>query len=139
METLEMSWKEFNENSCATIRNLYEDKQFGDVTLASQDEGEILCHRVVLASSSPFFKRMLSRNSDHSNPIIFLKGVAMKQLEAVIKFIYLGETIVLKEDINSFLETAETLEIRGLASIKSVKDQEDESQQPFEKRRKKCF
>ena len=115
-ESFDLSWKEFNENSSATIRNLYQDQHFSDVILATEDDGELMCHKVVLASSSNLFRRMLLRRRSQSHPVIFLRGVKMMELEALIKFVYLGETSVLQSDVKSFLQIAEMLEINGLGS-----------------------
>ena len=59
----------------------------------------------------------------------------MNELEAIIKFIYLGETNVIKDNFNTFLEVAESLEINGLASVSPRPT--NESNEPMKKRKKR--
>ena len=120
METFNLSFKDFNENSGNTIRNLFQDENFSDVTLLCEDSGELKLHKIVLASSSKTFSRILSR-MNHPNPSIYLKGINFKYLKSIIQFIYLGETQVLEEDFKSFMDIANELEINGLLDFKVEK------------------
>ena len=44
-----------------------------------------------------------------------MRGLKSKDLEAVVDFLYHGETNVLQEDLDSFLALAEELKLKGLA------------------------
>ena len=113
METFNLSFKDFNENSSNTIRNLFQNEHFSDVTLLSEDGRELKLHKVILASSSKTFSKILSR-MNHPSPSIYLKGINFKDLKSIIKFLYTGETQVLEEDFKSFMDIAKDLEINGL-------------------------
>ena len=114
MESFNFTFKEFNENSCSTIRNLFEDKQFSDVTILSEEGEEMKLHRVILASASTFFRNILSRIKQN-NPLIFLKGIQMKELQFIVQFMYLGHTEVPQEGLKLFMEAAKSLQISGLS------------------------
>jgi hypothetical protein len=94
------------------FRELREDKDFFDVTLAC-DEEQIQAHKVILAACSPFFRGVLKRNP-HAHPLLYLKGVKYADLVAVLSFMYHGEVNVAQEDLNSFLAVAEELKVKGL-------------------------
>ena len=114
MESFNFTRREFDENACSTIRNLFEDKLFSDITILSEDGEEMKLHRAILASSSAFFGNILSRIKQR-DPLIFLKGIQIKELQAIIRFIYLGQAEVSQQDLNSFMDAAKCLQISGLS------------------------
>ena len=66
--------------SCMLINS--DNFDFTDVTLACEDGQQIEAHRVILSASSPFFQSLLKRN-EHSHPIIFMRGMNSKNLDAM--------------------------------------------------------
>ena len=62
------------ENVDGAFWNIREDKDFSDVTLAREDGLQEKGHKVILASSSPFFKDLLVKNK-HPHPLIYMRGV----------------------------------------------------------------
>ena len=113
-ERLTLTRREFNENSCSTIRNLFEDKLFSDITILSEDGKEMKLHRAILASSSAFFRNILMKIKQ-SHPLIFLKGIQIKDLQAIVRFIYLGQAEVPQQDLTSFMDAAKCLQVSGLS------------------------
>jgi len=107
-----LRWNDFEVNIISAFTNLKEEKDFTDVTLACSDN-QVEAHKVILASSSPFFKRILKKNP-HSHPLIYLKGIKFSDVEAVLKFIYQGEVNVEQCNLDTFLKVAEELEVKGL-------------------------
>ena len=75
-------WNDFEANISSAFRDLKEEKDFSDVTLVCADQ-QFEAHKVILAASSPFFKRVL-RKAQHSHPLIYMKGVKFSDLEAVL-------------------------------------------------------
>ena len=71
-EKLCLQWNDFKENAIGAFGNLRVNTEFADVTLACEDGQQIEAHRVILASASPLFKRLLSRNK-HTHPLIHLR------------------------------------------------------------------
>ena len=58
-EKLCLQWNDFRENVSSAFRDLREDQEFADVTLACEDGRQVEAHKTVLASSSPFFMELL--------------------------------------------------------------------------------
>jgi len=112
-EKLCLKWKDFQENAISAYGTLREDGEFADVTLACEDGQQMEAHKVILASSSPFFLNLLRRNK-HSHPLIYMRGMKSEDLVAMIDFLYYGEANVYQENLDSFLTVAEELQLKGL-------------------------
>jgi len=111
MENIKLTWDKFQD--CATFKDVYQETNFLDVTLASEDHKQIKAHRVVLSAASPFFKDVLT-NVLHPHPFLYLKGIKFKELEMLIRFIYFGEAEVPQEDLSRLLLVASELQVKGL-------------------------
>jgi len=107
-----LRWNDFESNISVAFRDLREEKDFFDVTLAC-DDSQLQAHKVILSACSPFFRNILKRNP-HQHPLLYLKGVKYAELEAVLNFMYMGEVNVAQEALNSFLSVAEELRVKGL-------------------------
>ena len=107
-----LRWNDFETNISNAFRELREEKDFFDVTLAC-DDSQIQAHKVILSACSSFFRNVLRRNP-HPNPLLYLKGVKYKELLSVLNFMYMGEVNIAQEELNSFLSVAEDLKVKGL-------------------------
>ena len=112
-EKLCLQWNDFRENISSTFRDLRDEKEFTDVTLACEDGQQVEAHKVVLIASSPFFLNILKRNK-HSHPLIYMRGVKSENLTAMVDFFYHGEANVFQDNLDSFLVLAEELQLKGL-------------------------
>ena len=118
-------WNDFETNIRVAFRELREEKDFCDVTLACDDE-QIQAHKVILSACSTFFGNVL-RLHPHPHPLIYLKGVKYQHLLAILDFMYHGEVNVAQEELNSFFAVAEELKVKGLSEDRDVDplDEED--------------
>merc|ERR1712129_278186 len=107
-----------------TFQALQTDEAFTDVTLASGDGKQLKAHKVILSSASSFFKTILIQNP-HQHPLLFLKGVEMKHIEALLNFIYSGQVEIRDEDLADFLAAAHDLKIDGLKQRDSVEEEDN--------------
>jgi len=107
-----LRWNDFESNISSAFKELRDDKDFFDVTLACDDE-QLQAHKVILSACSPFFRNVLRRNP-HQHPLLYLKGVKYTDLQSVLNFMYHGEVNVAQEELNSFLAVAEDLRVKGL-------------------------
>ena len=66
---------------------------FTDVTLACKDL-QFEAHRLILSTCSPFLKQPLKKFKKQEQPLVNMGEVKSSNLEAVLDFIYQGETNV---------------------------------------------
>jgi len=123
-----LRWNDFESNISVAFRELREDKDFFDVTLACDDD-QIQAHKVILSACSPFFRSVLRKNP-HQHPLLYLKGVKYADLLAVLNFMYHGEVNVAQEELNSFLAVAEDLRVKGLTQNNSSSSETKTSSNP---------
>ena len=128
---VDLSWNEFESCTKDTFKNLLFDTNFTDVTLACEDDKQLKAHKVILSACSSFFNKIFVINH-HDNLVIYLKGVKYKELEAIIKFIYLGQTRINGEDLEPFMIAAKDVQIKDLLwQSKNIKDIDtDTSEKP---------
>jgi len=107
-----LKWNDFESNISVAFRDIRDEKDFFDVTLACDDD-QIQAHKVILSACSPFFRNVLKRNP-HQHPLLYLKGVKYTDLQSVLNFMYHGEVNVAQDELNSFLAVAEELRVKGL-------------------------
>ena len=124
-----LKWNDFQENAISAFGTLREDREFADVTLACEDGQQVEAHKVILASSSPFFLNLLRRNK-HPHPLIYMRGLKSEDLVALVDFIYCGEANVYQENLDSFLAVAEELQLKGLMGSGSEKEAEESNHKP---------
>ena len=107
-----LRWNDFEGNLSSAMKDLKDDEDFLNVTLVA-GEGQVEAHKLVLSACSPFFRTVLKRNK-HSHPLLYLKGVRYLDMVALLDFMYHGEVNIAQDDLNSFLQVAEDLKIKGL-------------------------
>jgi len=108
-----LRWNDFESNISSAFRDLRDDKDFFDLTLACEDDEKIQAHKVILAACSSFFCHVL-RHNPHPHPLLYLKGIKHTDLQSLLSFMYHGEVSVAQEELNSFLAVAEELKVKGL-------------------------
>ena len=123
-EKLCLQWNDFKENAVNSFGSLRHDIDLTDVTLACEDGKLVEVHKMVLASSSPFFQDMLKKN-EHSHPLVYMRGVKSDDLLAIIDLIYYGEAKVYQENLDSSLAIVDELQLKGLTK----KTEEDDTKE----------
>ena len=129
MEKFNIDWNGFDTSAGNSFRSLLGDSLFADVTLACDDGKQITAHKLVLVTSSKFFRNIILQNP-HNHPLIYMRGVKHSVLQSVMDFIYLGKAEVDQGHLQTFMDLAKDLEIMGLTEFK------DESQELIEKHTK---
>ena len=92
---------------------MFAEDNFSDVTLVSDDQISFQAHRYVISALSPVLKNILLDNP-HSHPLIYLRGINHQELDSILQFVYLGEALVYKRNINRFAKAAKDLKIKML-------------------------
>jgi len=134
-EKLCLKWNDFQVNTNTAFGSLRNDSDFSDVTLACEDGQQVEAHKVILATSSPFFQNMLRKNK-HPHPLIYMRGVKSEDLVAIVDFLYCGEANVNQENIEAFLEIAQELNLKGLTGTNPEEQNEvEEPKMPTQKKK----
>ena len=112
MSNLIFRWDGHEPFRTSALQALRKAEDFLDVTIACDDD-QIKAHKVILSSASPFFQNILKRNP-HSHPLLYLRGTKMKDIEAILEFVYSGVTYVNEEELETFLYLAKSSQVHGL-------------------------
>ena len=112
MENYNLMWGDFTSNLSLTVKDLRNDNDFLDVSIACEDD-TMEAHKVILSAASPFFRNILKKNK-HPHPFIYLNGVKAKDMKNLIDFMYNGEATVSHEDLDKFMSVAHDLKVKGL-------------------------
>lgn len=94
--------------------DMFEKDQITDMTLVA--EGQSLpCHKVVLASGSPYFKDAFleanAKSEDLNNDSLELKDLKFDALKTVVEYIYSGSLLVSLDDAMDVLTVCDKLEL----------------------------
>ena len=108
-----LRWNDFENNLSSAFKDIKDDKDFLDVTLACGGNKQIKAHKVILGACSTFFRSIL-KNNPHQHPLLYMKGVKYEEMLSVLDFMYHGEVNIAQEDLSSFLNVAKELEVKGL-------------------------
>ena len=116
MEKFSLKWNDFSSNVQKSFQNLRKEEDFFDVTLVGDDCKHVTAHKLVLSSSSEYFKMIFSNNKKYfqSNAMICLDGLNQNDLNNVLDYIYNGEVQIYQQDLDRFLGIAERLKLEGL-------------------------
>ena len=91
LEKFRLSWNEHESNLGVAFRDLREEKEFFDVTLACEDE-QIEAYKAIVSSCSLALGNILKK-SRHPDPFVYLKDVKVKQLSSILDFMYNGRAL----------------------------------------------
>ena len=116
-EKFALKWNDFQNNWKSSLSELRHETDFADVTLISEDKIKFFAHRILLSSCSKVFKFIFQENN-HANPLVYLGGVSSQNIGFILDYIYYGEVNIHQENLDSFLESAQKLEISGLIGCK---------------------
>ena len=94
---------------CQNLKHNYECQMFCDVTIttnqsATDNHQSVECHKLILLSSSPYFKSLLGPKYDQIN-IIDVSPVNINVVKEIIGYMYNGECLL---HHSTFIETLET-------------------------------
>ena len=107
-----LKWSGFSEY-CTSWMSREDNIEFCDITLVCDKGEKLFAHQIILVNSSSVLRSILNNNK-HPSPIIYMRGVKFDHLSLLINFIYKGETSVVQDDLQQFLDLAENLNIKGL-------------------------
>lgn len=107
-----LKWNNFQTSIITAFESLQNTEDLADVTLTCEGIS-VKAHKIILSACSPYFRTVFKENPC-PHPIVILKDVFYIDLLAVLNFMYHGEVLVSKDQLKSFLQTAEILQVSGL-------------------------
>jgi len=115
-EQFALTWKDFHSKIATSFKDLRDEDEFLDVTLACDEDKQIQAHKVILSACSPYFKSMLLKQRSAIHPVLIMPdSVRFEDIVSLIDFMYHGEVAVPTDDLNIFLNTAKQFKVKGLA------------------------
>jgi len=120
-ENFALRWNDFHGNISSSFRNLRESPDFQDVTLFCGDaEHSVKAHKVILSACSPYLHSALAMvSSTPAHSVLLLPpGIDPDHLTSLVDFMYYGEVSVQGDQLDKFLNLAESLQVRGLVADK---------------------
>ena len=123
-EKFSLKWNDYLSNWTKSLSELRHDTESADVTLVSNDKIKFAAHKILLSSCSNTFKFILKGNTHaNANTLLFLGGISSINLGFILDYIYYGEVNLFQEQLDSFLESAQKLEIESFQKTENVQEQ----------------
>jgi hypothetical protein len=117
MEDYNLSWQWHSQETLKSFELLRKAESHTDAVLYCENDA-IRAHKVILAACSAYFHRALSQVHETSRyTVILLPKVNSPLLRMALDFMYLGRVTVPSDKLESFMELAAFLEIRGLEGL----------------------
>ena len=126
-EKFNLKWNDFQSNASKSFRLFRNETYLHDVTLVSDDFKQIPAHKLVLSTTSEYFRNILQQTKQ-SQPLICLDGVNSEDLKNVLDYLYDGEVKIHQEDLDRFLTIAQKLKLEGLLNNENEDDIEEKCQ-----------
>lgn len=109
-----IKWNDHKKEIIEEQQYLFDNNLECDCVLISAQGKRIQVHQFVLSSSSEFFRKILSELPPHVDlPTIHLPDVDTFILEAIIKFVYTGQTNIGSTHLSTLFKFCEFLNIKG--------------------------
>ena len=100
-------WRE----SLVVIQQLYKTKALCDFTLRC-GTSSFLCHRLVLAACSPYFRAMfMSEMIESRQDSLEVKDIDEKSLEAIVEFMYTSKIVLTVDNVQKILFAGSLLQM----------------------------
>ncbi|XP_063173735.1 kelch-like protein 24a [Candoia aspera] len=96
------------------LKELYEEKLLCDTTIVAKGE-RFPCHRMLLAAINPYFRAMFSNSFRESQDgEVYLQDMEPSIIQAVVRYYYTEEVILMPEMAEDLFEAASRLQILPL-------------------------
>ena len=127
-EKFSLKWNDYLVNVAKKFSLLRNEVEFSDVTLVSSDKRQVSAHKVVLSSSSDYFKTILKSNDKSKDIILCLENISHEELNNMLDYVYNGEVSIEQEQLDRFLTIAQRFQLEGLISDEIGKLEAEDTQ-----------
>ena len=109
-----MDWNGYSDHLNNLMIKMLTTTEYSDVTLVCDDSDfQFKTHKSILSACSPELEKMI-RKTTEKNPVIYLRGIHSREMEALIQFMYQGRTTISQKDLPALLKVAQDLKIKGI-------------------------
>ena len=119
-EKFSLKWNDYLVNVTKKFSVLRNEDEFSDVTLVSSDKRQVSAHKVVLSSSSDYFKTILQSNNKSKDIILCLENISHEELNNMLDYVYNGQVNIEQDQLDRFLIIAQRFQLEGLISDESA-------------------
>merc|ERR1739838_1282039 len=127
-EKFSLKWNDYLVNVTKKFSILRNEDEFSDVTLVSSDKRQVSAHKVVLSSSSDYFKTILQNNNKSQDMILCLEHISHEELNNMLDYVYKGEVNIEQDQLDRFLTIAQRFQLEGLVSDESGELEAEDTQ-----------
>ena len=112
MATVKLNWDTASAQLLTSLKEVWADDGFSNVTLVFEDESCIKTNRTLLAAVSPVMRHFLKMNTATSCQILMF-GMESSMVRALLDFIFTEEICIEQEKLELFCSTASKLKVDG--------------------------
>merc|ERR1740129_904053 len=116
MGSVTLNWETASAQLLTSLKEVWADNGFSNVTLVFEDESSIQTNRTLLAAVSPVMRNFLKMNAA-SNCQIMMFGIESSLVKALLDFIFTEEISIEQEKLELFFSTASKLKVDGFMEI----------------------
>ena len=118
MSTVKLNWDTASAQMLTSVKEIWADEGFANVTLAFEDESVIHTNRTLLAAISPVMRSFL-KDKNTRNSKILMFGMESSIVTALLDFIFREEIFLEQDKLDLFFSTASKLKINGFMEGKA--------------------
>ena len=116
-ESCNIKWNTYTHHLADMLGDILTSELYSDVGLECEG-GRLNALRAVLSACSPFFKHIFEEDDQEvmrdDHPVIWMPGIQMSEMEAILQFMYCGQTNFEQKQTYRFLSVGKHLGIKEL-------------------------
>lgn len=109
----ELQWNNHSKILKGSLNIFRTDNALIDVTLSCEGK-QLKAHKIILSACSAYFFDLFKENPC-KHPIVIMRDIKYQAMVDILNFMYIGEVNVATDNLQTFLKTAEYLQVKGLS------------------------
>ncbi|XP_055947138.1 kelch-like protein 10 [Argiope bruennichi] len=108
---------DFNQQRLVTFKELLDSEELVNLTLVTEDGGQLKVHLELLAAISPYFRRMIDSCKNSAWETIHVPGTSKDTLSEIVNYIYTGKLCLREDKVKALIDAAELLQVPGVVKL----------------------
>ncbi|XP_029347732.1 kelch-like protein 2 isoform X2 [Acyrthosiphon pisum] len=96
------------------FQTLLKGEFFCDIKLKTDNQKIITAHKVVLSAASPYFHAIFTNRAERNHDLVAIRNVDYTALQLLVNYIYSGQIVVTKENVQNLLTAVDILEVQDV-------------------------